>query len=168
MPTSSTKRALSVPELMSEFFTEPDLFLIEEQIDGWLKQFRAENPTILAIDRDEGDVIRWYVRLQGEEKEFTTVWLTLGQRTLKYETYVLPWPPENRDQVYETVLRANDTLTGVHFSIGDEDAIYLRGELVLTALNANELDRIIGTCLYTVERYFPALIRLAFASRFES
>jgi hypothetical protein len=58
--------------------------LIEEQIDSWLANFKSENPTILAIDRDEGDIIRWYVRLQGEEKEFTTVWLTLGQRTLKY------------------------------------------------------------------------------------
>jgi hypothetical protein len=168
MPISSTKHALSAFDAMSEFFTGPDLFLIEEQIDSWLANFKSENPTILAIDRDEGDIIRWYVRLQGEEKEFTTVWLTLGQRTLKYETYVMPWPPENRDQVYESILRANDTLTGVHFSIGDEDAIYLRGEVVLTALNARELDRVIGTCLHTVERYFPILIRLAFASRFES
>lgn len=153
---------------MSEFFTEPDLVSIEANIDHWLMQFKSENPAILAVDRDEGDVLRWYVRLAGEEKEFTTVWLTLGQRTLKYETYVMPWPPENRDAVYESILRANDTLTGVHFSIGDEDAIYLRGELVLTALNGDELDRIIGTCYFTVERYFPILLRLAFASRFQS
>ena len=48
---------------MSEFFTGPDLFLIEEQIDTWLANFKSENPTILAIDRDEGDIIRWYVRV---------------------------------------------------------------------------------------------------------
>lgn len=153
---------------MSEFFTGPDLSLIEANIDTWLEKLRAENLAILAVDRDETDLLRWYVRLAGEEKEFTTVWLTLGQRTLKYETYVLPWPPENRDAVYELILRANDTLTGVHFSVGDEDAVYLRGELVLTALNEEELDRVIGTCYHTVERYFPMLIKLAFASRFSS
>ena len=65
----------------------------------------------------------------GEEKDFTTVWLTLGQRTLRYETYVMPAPEENREAVMEVLLRRNDTLVGAHFSIGHEDAIYLRGEL---------------------------------------
>ena len=33
--------------------------------------------------------------MRGEEKDITTVWLTLGQRTLRYETYVMPAPEEN-------------------------------------------------------------------------
>jgi hypothetical protein len=104
--------------------------------------------------------------MRGEEKEFTTIWLTLGQRTLKYETYVMPAPEENAELLYEVVLRRNDALVGAHFSIGDEDAIYLRGELPLHALTESELDRIIGTLYATVERTFPALIRVGFTSRF--
>ena len=46
------------------------------------------NETIVAVDRGEPDEYRWYVRMRGEEKEFTTVWFTLGQRTLQFETYV--------------------------------------------------------------------------------
>jgi hypothetical protein len=64
------------------------------------------------------------------------------------------------------VLRRNDNLVGVHFSIGAEDAIFLRGELPLHALTEPELDRIIGTVYATVERAFPSLIRIGFASRF--
>ena len=82
-----------------------------------------------AIERGEGDERRWYVRMRGEDKDFTTVWLTLGQRTLRYETYVMPAPEENDGALYEHLLRRNERLVGVHFSIGIEDAVFLRGEL---------------------------------------
>jgi hypothetical protein len=106
------------------------------------------------------------VRLRGEEKEFTTVWITLGQRTLRYETYVMPAPEENAEQLYEHLLRRNETLVGAHFSIGIEDAVFLRGELPLGHLHEEELDRVIGTMYAAVERIFPVIIRIGFASRF--
>jgi hypothetical protein len=56
-------------------------------------------------------------------------------------------------------------LVGAHFAIGVEDALYLRGELPLIALNEAELDRIIGSLYQYVEQAFPALVRLAFASK---
>mgnify|MGYP002683036455 CR=1 FL=1 len=62
------------------------------------------------------------VRLAGEEKDFTTVWLTLHQRTLQYETYVMPAPEENHAAVYEQLLRRNLRFNGAAFAIGDEDA----------------------------------------------
>ena len=96
------------------------------------------------------------------------MWLTLGQRTLRYETYVMPAPEENREAVMEVLLRRNDTLVGAHFSIGDEDAIYLRGELPDVAVDEAELDRVLGTLYATVEANFRPLLRLAFASRFAS
>ena len=109
---------------------------------------------------------RWYVRLNGDEKDHITIWFALGQRTLRYEVYVLPAPPENTALVYETALRRNDRLVGAHFSIGDEDAVYLRGELPLSALDESELDRIVGSLYTYVEQSFPVLVRLAFASKF--
>jgi len=151
---------------MSNVYDEASIGRIETQIDAWLAEQRRHDSSIVAIDRGEDDEVRWFVRMRGEEKEFTTIWLTLGQRTLKYETYVMPAPEENAELLYEVVLRRNDALVGAHFSIGDEDAIYLRGELPLHALTESELDRIIGTLYATVERTFPALIRVGFTSRF--
>jgi hypothetical protein len=151
---------------MSNVYDEAAISRIESQIDVWLAEQRRHDSSIVAIDRGEDDEIRWYVRMRGEEKEFTTIWLTLGQRTLKYETYVMPAPEENAEALYDMVLRRNDSLVGAHFSIGAEDAIYLRGELPLHALTEAELDRIIGTVYAMVERTFPTLIRVGFASRF--
>jgi hypothetical protein len=104
--------------------------------------------------------------MRGEAKEITTVWVTLGQRTIRYETYVMPAPEENHVQLYEQLLRRNERLVGAHFSIGVEDAVFLRGELPLAALTEGELDRIVGSLYAYVEQVFPAAIRLGFASRF--
>ena len=151
---------------MSDVFDEQALASFERRIDEWLAAFRAANPVIEAIDRGEDDDIRWSVRMRGEEKECITVWLTLGQRTLRYEAYVLPAPPEHAAEVYELALRRNEKLVGAHFSIGAEDALYLRGELPLTALTEDELDRVVGSLYAYVEQLFPSLLRLAFASKF--
>ena len=144
---------------------------LRSRVDAWASGLLAGNAAIAAVDRGTRDDTplgepRWYIRMRGEEKDFITVWLTLGQRTLRYETYVLPAPEENEQQVADLLLRRNDTLVGCHFSVGDEDAIYLRGELPDVAVDDAELDRILGTLYATVESNFRPLLRLAFASRF--
>ena len=156
---------------MSDLHTGDRLDALRGAIDAWLDEFAADNPLVAAVDRGTSDDSplgepRWYVRLVGEEKDFVTVWLTLGQRTLRYESYVMPAPEENHREVADLLLRRNDTSVGVHFSIGDEEAIYLRGSVPDTALTAAEVDRVLGTMYTTVEANFRALVRLGFASRF--
>jgi hypothetical protein len=152
--------------LVSEVHDDASLVLLERRIDAWLGSIASGWLPVEAIERGAPGERRWYVRLRGEDKEFTTIWLTLGQRTLRYETYVLPAPEENEAAMYEHLLRRNERLVGAHFSIGIEDAVFLRGELAVTALSEAELDRAIGTLYATVEQCFRALLRIGFASRF--
>jgi hypothetical protein len=153
---------------MTNYHLPPSLQEYEASISQWLAAFAAENELFEAIDRGEpGEPEpRWYVRLRGVEKDHITIWFTLGQRTLRYEAYVLPAPAEHVAEVYELALRRNDRLVGAHFAIGVEDALFLRGELPLTWLDEAELDRVIGSLYSYTEQAFPALIRLAFASKF--
>ena len=156
---------------MSDLHLGDRLDDVRARIDAWLDGLAAENPAVTAVDRGTSDDTpfgepRWYVRMRGDDKDVITVWFTLGQRTLRYETYVLPAPEEHRDEVMDLLLRRNDSLVGAHFSIGAEDAVYLRGELPDTAVDDDELDRVLGTLYVTVEANFRALLRLAFASRF--
>ncbi|MEY4632814.1 MAG: hypothetical protein RLZ18_186 [Actinomycetota bacterium] len=151
---------------MSELFGSADIDLLEINITTWLKSIGERFDEIVAVDQGEPGEHRWYVRMRGEEKEFTTVWFHLGQRTLKYETYVMPAPEENAQELYENVLRRNESLVGAHFSIGIEDAIFLRGELPIRLIDEQELDRIIGTLYAYVEQIFPSIIRIGFRSRF--
>jgi hypothetical protein len=151
---------------VSDAHDDAQLSQLAVQIDEWLAQLAAANPAVEAVDHVEDDAHRWYVRLRGDEKEHITVWLTLGQRTLRYEAYVMPAPEENIAQVYEMALRRNQKLIGAHFAIGVEDALFLRGELPVAAVRADEVDRVIGSIYAYAEQSFPALIRLGFASRF--
>ena len=150
---------------MTDLHDEAALDALERQIDGWLARAAAENPVVAAVDRDIEVPRRWYVRMLGEEKSVTTVWLTLGQRTIRYETYVLPAPEENHAAFYEHLLRRNDRLVGAHFSVGAEDAVYLRGELPVAAVDDAELDRALGTLYATVEQCFRPALAIGFASR---
>ena len=151
---------------MNDPFTGEQLAVLERQIDEWLGELDANHDRIVAVDRSPDDDVRWFVRMRGDDKDFTTVWLTLGQRTLRYETYVMPAPEENHAQLYEHVLRRNDRLVGAHFSIGVEDAIFLRGEVPVDRVDRNELDRVLGTLYAQVEQCFAGMIRIGFASRF--
>jgi len=151
---------------VTDAYDAPALAALEQRIDGWLAELAADQDHIVAIDRSIGDELRWHVRMRGEDKEFTTVWLTLGQRTLRYETHVMPAPEENAAELYEHALRRNDRLIGAHFSIGAEDALYLRGELPVAVVGHDELDRVLGTLYAQVEQCFRALLRIGFASRF--
>ena len=150
---------------MTDLHDEAALDALERQIDGWLARAAAENPVVAAVDRDIEVPRRWYVRMLGEEKSVTTVWLTLGQRTIRYETCVLPAPEENHAAFYEQLLRRNDRLVGAHFSVGAEDAVYLRGELPVAAVDDAELDRALGTLYATVEQCFRPALAIGFASR---
>lgn len=156
---------------MSDYSDAEGVAVLARQIDEWLASLAEDNPQIASIDRGTSDDTprgdpRWYVRMRGDEKDITTVWLTLGQRTLRFETYVMPAPEENAEQLYEHLLRRNDKLVGVHFSIGLEDAVFLRGELVNAVLSEAELDRVLGTAYATVEQCFVGLLRIGFATRF--
>ena len=151
---------------MTDAYDAGQLADLEGRIDEWLAELAEEHDHILAVDRTDEGLVRWYVRMRGEDKEFTTVWLTLGQRTLRYETYVMPAPEENGGELYEHLLRRNDTLVGAHFSIGMEDAVFLRGEMPVSHVSLAELDRVLGTLYAQVEQCFQALLRIGFRSRF--
>jgi hypothetical protein len=143
-----------------------ELSVLAATIDEWLETQLAENPVVVAVDRDEDpDVLRWFIRVTGEEKDVFSIWFRLGQRTLHYETYVMPAPEENHTRFYEYLLRRNTSLMGAAFGIGEEDAVFLSGALPHSALDHDELDRILGSLYEWTERFFRPALRIGFASR---
>ena len=134
-------------------------------IDTWSQGERATNELVLAVDQLP-DQRRWFVRMRGEEKGVTTVWLTLRERTLHYETQFMPDPEENREALFEYLMRLNNRLFGMRFAIGDEDAIYLVGQLPWGAVDEEELDRVVGSAYAYTEQYFRPAMRIGYASKF--
>ena len=151
---------------MTEASTAAELDDLERAIDAWLATQLDENPIVVGVERGEPGERRWYVRVEGDDKDVYSVWFTLGQRTLHYETYFMPAPEENREDCFAHLLKRNAKLYGIAFSVGAEDAVYLAGQLANEAVSPDELDRILGTIYATVELCFRAAFRIGFASRF--
>ena len=144
-----------------------DRAAVEAALVAWLDAQLRDNPAVVAVERDaDPDLHRWYVRMRGEERDYLAVWLTVGDYTLAYEVYVMPAPEENIAALYEFLLRQNTGMNGMAFAIGAEDAVFLRGQLALHAVDDDELDRIVGSAYAYVERWFRPAMRLGFASRF--
>jgi Putative bacterial sensory transduction regulator len=144
-----------------------ELDAVEAVIDAWLAVQQRDNPVVAAVDRGEPGERRWYVRLSGEQKDSFTVWFTLGQRTLRHETYVMPAPIENQAAFYEHLLRRNLKLYGAAFAIGDEDGLFLVGQLGVGAVDEGELDRLLGSIYAWVEQFFRPAMRIGYASLFK-
>jgi hypothetical protein len=150
-------------------FSTTQLDQLSAQIDEWAQRQLEENPVVAAVERlHEGGERRWFVRVTGEEKDVFTIWFALGQRTLRYETYVMPAPEENHAEFYGHLLRRNRKLYGAAFCVGEEEAIFLAGQLANEAVTDDELDRILGSLYAWTEQYFRPALRIGFASRFGS
>ena len=134
-------------------------------IQRWAKGAHETNDLVLAVDQLPADR-RWFIRLAGEEKQVTTIWFHLRERTLHFETQFMPGPEENREVLFEYLLRLNAKLFGVRFAIGDEDAVYLVGQLPWSAVDEDELDRIVGSAYAYTEQYFRPAMRIGYASKF--
>jgi Putative bacterial sensory transduction regulator len=146
--------------------TELELDELSTRIEAWLGQQLEANPVVAAVERDESDARRWFVRIRGEQKDVFSIWFTLRQRTLQYETYVMPAPEENHARFFEHLLRRNQKLYGVAFAIGAEDGIFLLGQFPAYAVTERELDRILGTLYASTEQFFRPALRIGYASRF--
>lgn len=146
--------------------TPTELDEIEGRIDAWAARQVAADASVAGVERAEPPLRRWYIRLLGEEKSVFSVWLTLQQRSLHFETYFVPAPEENRVQLYEYCLRHNLKLRGARFAIGAEDAVFLLGEIAAADVDDDELDRILGTVYEATERHFRPAMRIGYASRF--
>ena len=136
-------------------------------VERWSASVVQENPVVTNVERDPS-CERWFVRARGEEKLVTTLWVTVREETVHFETYFMPAPEENVAQCYEYLLRASTRLYAMRFAIGAEDAVYLMGQLPLAALSEAELDRVLGAAYAHSEECFPTAMRIGFGSRFRS
>ncbi|MFQ5556538.1 MAG: YbjN domain-containing protein [Acidimicrobiales bacterium] len=140
---------------------------LEALIDGWLHRAAADDPAIDAVERGDRGERRWYVRVRGEEKDVWTIWFTLGQRTLRYETYLMPAPEDDLARFFEHLLRRNRGLTGMCLLIGEDDAVFLAGSCPVGHVDEALLDQVLGSMYHYVEWVFVPALRIGFASRFD-
>jgi hypothetical protein len=104
------------------------------------------------------------VALPGEKRLKTACLLTVGAHALQVEAFVMRAPEENREQVYGWLLQRNARMYAVSWAIDSAGDVYLAGRVPLSAIDADELDRILGSVLEYADGSFNTLLEIGFGS----
>lgn len=108
----------------------------------------------------------WMAQLRGENKLTIPLVLALRDRGLRLQSFFIRRPVENAEGVYRLLLSRNMRTPGVWFAVDDAGDVHLVAELPTLALDADALDRMLGTVLVTADETFNAAIQAGFATYF--
>ncbi|MFJ9816869.1 YbjN domain-containing protein [Streptomyces sp. NPDC101151] len=106
----------------------------------------------------------YVVRLPGTRKLSTTVSLLVGRHSLSLNAFVVRHPDENEAGVHRWLLERNLKLYGVSYAVDRLGDIYVTARLPLTAVTAEDVDRLLGQVLEAADGAFNTLLELGFAS----
>ena len=127
-----------------------------EVVRTWLKDNEVE------WDEDSPGVFSF--SLPGERKLQTPVRFDIGPHALGVHAFVCRNADENHEGVFRWLLEKNLKLYAVAFAIDRHGDIYLDARLPLSSVNADDLDRVLGTVLATADESFNTILELGFAS----
>ena len=113
---------------------------------------------VVATELVEG---RWAVRMAQQTRDFTTVWVDPGERTVGFEAYVLPSPGRNLEEIYRQLLFRNTKAWRVHFSIDKNGEIYLRGRVEAVHADEETLGYVFAEIYQLIELSFRPLLAAA-------
>lgn len=130
--------------------------VLERTIAAWVADPESD------VEYSEQVDGRWAVRMRQSVRSATTVWWTVGDRSITAEAYVLPAPPANRSEVYRLCLLRNHRMWRCHFALDREGAVVVTGRLAVAEVNPESLDRLLGEIYEAVELSFRPLLMMAF------
>ncbi|MBI2683783.1 MAG: YbjN domain-containing protein [Actinobacteria bacterium] len=106
----------------------------------------------------------YVVRLPTASRGTLPVFLEARERTLTFRAFLLRRPDTNHAEVYRQLLRAQLDTPLVRSALDDSGDVYLLADVARRALDAAELDGILGHLSTTIDALVPALIRTGFAT----
>ncbi len=106
----------------------------------------------------------YLVKLPGTHKLATMCWLVAGEHALLVEAFVMRRPDENREQLYDFMLRRNARMYGVAFSVDATGDVFLVGRVALHSVTGDEIDRLLGSVLTYADDNFDAMLEIGFTT----
>lgn len=126
-------------------------------LTGWLDDPESD---VVAVEEVEGRIA---VRLRQVVRDFSTVWIDVGERTARFELYVLPTPPRSEAEVHRQALVRNRSMRDVAFALDRDGAVVLVARIPASDVTEERLQLVFGELWEGVELAFPSMVRLAFA-----
>jgi hypothetical protein len=114
------------------------------------------------VEFEEARPGAFLVKLPGTHKLATMTWIVIGDHSLHVEAFFVRKPDENHEAFYRWLLERNARMFAVAFAVDNLGDVYLAGRLPLSAVNAEEIDRILGSVLTYSDEWFDSALELGF------
>jgi hypothetical protein len=131
----------------------------EEQVDATIAAALAD----MEVEHHRRQPGEFMVTLPGTNRLQTHCWLVVRDHALFVQAFVCRKPDEAHEDVYRFLLQRNARLYGVHYAVDRIGDIHLIGRVSLRAVDADELDRVLGQVLDAADNDFNSLLELGFA-----
>lgn len=111
-----------------------------------------------AVAADQGVAV---VELPGVTRLKTTVVISPGVSTVRFEAFVCRHVEEKQAEVYQMLLQKNRRTAGVAYTLDTDGDIYLVGNLP-ASMTADDLDRVLGSIAERADSDFNKILELGF------
>ena len=132
---------------------------VEEQVDKTIGAALAD----MDVQHTRRAAGEYLVTLPGTNRLQTHCWLVVRDHAVFVQAFVCRKPDEAHDEVYRFLLQRNARLYGVHYALDRIGDIHLIGRISLRAVDADEVDRVLGQVLDAADNDFNTLLELGFA-----
>ncbi len=119
------------------------------------------------LEYDEAQPGAFLVKLPGTHKLATMTWLVVGDHSLHIEAFFIRKPDENAEAFYKWLLERNARMFAVSFAVDNVGDVYLAGRLPLSAVDADTIDRVLGSVLTYADEGFDQALKLGFRTSIE-
>lgn len=133
--------------------------VLTETVAGWVAD--PDNDVVYSEEVDGFTVIR----MRQVVRDFTSVWFSVGDRSVGIEAHVLPAPDDERSPAFRQCLVRNQRSWRVHFMVAKDGGLVLHGRLANEVVNSTELSLVLAEIYDAVEVSFRPLIRAGWPSQ---
>jgi hypothetical protein len=119
------------------------------------------------LEFEESQPGAFLARLPGSHKLATMTWLVVGDHSLHVEAFFCRRPDEAQERFYRWLLECNAKMYAVAFSVDRDGDVYLVGRLPLSAIEPDELDRVLGSVMTYSDEWFNPALEIGFRSSIE-
>ncbi len=109
----------------------------------------------------------FYLRFQGSPKDVIGIKIEIMERTIRLDSYLMPFPESNAGLLFEYMLRVQSRVEPLRFEVGVEDAIYLVGSVATANFDETDVSEVIASILTYVDDLFPKMMSIGFEGQYK-
>ena len=133
--------------------------LLTTTLEGWVAD--PQNDSVWT-GVHEGSI---GLRAAQRTRDYSTMWFTVGTRTVGIETFLVPAPHQNQASVHRYCLARNRTSWPAYIALDSQGDLYVMARTSLDLFDEAAIETLVGAVYELVDLAFPTVLELGFKKR---